>query len=225
MSEASSEMKCVEGEKATSIESEEPTWEDLDDEDAELPEFEVDEWKTSLPESKITHSWSVEIKVEIFKPERFVFRGLSRKMPKGTRKWKTTPLEISKKQLKKGCLVSGGLESLAHSLGIRCDEVTGLLLVLSLFKRWDLPEVYGIDDMIRYLIIPIVIEQKKVQLLALSREKSHYSELDSVLTPKQMRIEYLKSKPTNLKYSQNTDLLKITKNKKLLKLKKNKKNY
>ena len=223
MSAESGEMKCVEEERATSIESEEPTWEDLDDEDAELPEFEVDEWKTSLPESKITHSWSVELKVEIFKPERFVFRGLSRKIPKGTRKWKTTPLEIRKqlkkvrKQHKKGCLVPGGLESLVHSLAIRCDEVTGLLLVLSLFKRWDLPEVYGIDDMIRYLIIPIVIEQKKVQLLALSRETSHYSELDSVLTPKQMRIAYLKSKPTNLKYSQNTDLLKITKNKKLLK--------
>ena len=123
MSAESGEMKCVEEERATSIESEEPTWEDLDDEDAELPEFEVDEWKTSLPESKITHSWSVELKVEIFKPERFEFRGLSRKIPKGTRKWKTTPLEIRKqlkkvrKQHKKGCLVSGGLESLAHSLG------------------------------------------------------------------------------------------------------------
>ena len=202
----------LQGPEELSLEFKEQTWEDLDEEGAVLPEFRVDEWETTSTKSKAVHSWKVESKDDEIDFQRRVFVGFSMKIHIGTRRWKKPPRYL-KTQLREACKSSGDLESLVYSLALRCDEITGLLLVLSLFSKWEFPEIAGLDDMIRYLIIPIVIVQKKEQLLTLAQKHTYSPGRESKIGKhqrwRQRRLAYLRTKPTKLKYSVDAKILEI----------------
>ena len=156
-------------------EEKESSWEDLEDDDAVLPEIKrvVDVWGETHRVHRTTDTgvldWSVRVKDKSLDMQRFAFIGLSRRMNKGARNWAKPSKEL-RTQLRAGCKEFASFGNRVESLAIRCDEVTGLLLVLRLFSKWDHPEIAGLDDMIRNLIIPVVVEQRKEELWRLSQK-------------------------------------------------------
>ena len=156
-------------------EEEESSWEELVFDNAVMPDTMADAWvlddRTDRTDRPVL-DWSVGGCSDGFKLGGGVaFIGLPRRTNNDIRTWKKPCREL-RTQLRVGCTKFASFRRVVDSLAIRCDEVTGLLLVLGLFRKWDYPEIAGLDDMIRNLIIPVVVEQRKEELMRLSQKYS-----------------------------------------------------